>query len=1314
LTVRIPARRAALLTAALATSLLIAQPVAGLDPSRRLTQYTVETWGTEDGLPSMAIAAAVQTPDGDLWLGTGDGLVRFDGVRFEAFDRQTPGLRGTEVRALYVDGRGRLWIGFAFGGISRREGDGFVAVGPENLVIGSFVEGPDGLLAGTATGVVRVEAAAVEPYTPAASLPPLPSRLMRDREGRIWVSAPSSMYAFDGREVLFHDTGGDALAAASVGIDARGDAIRWRSGRLERWVGDGFVPAAGFTLPPRVDPPQLYTADSAGAVWLAFGQITGIGRWLDGRVETLPTNHPAVAGRFAPLCEDREGNLWLGSWTAGLMRLSDGPLTSWSTDEGLPGETVRALHEAADGAIWAGTIHGLARLPLAGESAQVYPVPDDGRGFMQSDFVYSLAPLADGALAVGTQRGLFRFADGRIEPWLPDGRVFPRQVFSLTTARDGALWIGSAVGDVPLPGEGSPLVRLVAGRAEDVPIPAVIVFQTLEDRRGHIWVSTSNGMFEVPPGRPPQLHPIPGMTAQPYYLASTEDSRGDLWFATIQDGIVRVRNGEMRRLGRPDGLPDDGFTALVDDGLGYLWLGSAKGLLRIAFADLDAKLADLGALLPYRRFDRDDGLKSPSIEGGNDGNVLRARDGRLWFATLAGAAVVDPGQLPPVARPAARVERVLVDGKALPGLGDVRLAPGRYRLELELTAIHMKAPKRLRFRHRLSGVDADWIDAGSRRFASYPLVPPGERTFAVEASVDGETWGPLAELAVVIAPHWWQRTWFLVVAPLALVGLMLGAQRARVARLRRRAQELERMVDFGRGVTGLLDPEEIGQQLLRALAVRFGEGPRLLLALREGRPSWMAAAGWPGPAPRPAVSYEGMAGWRRPLVLAGAEPSGLAPWLAELRAAGLGFVAPLISGETTFGLIGVAGERAKDADLAQLGALAAQVTMALEGAWQAQEAVRWQHVSEARREWLETDLVARLVFAAVVRIGGDATPESVTGALAAAVGEDAVLTPGRVSEALRRLIDRGAVVAGAEGTLRVARDRWLLLPEIRQPLAEIARQAVLRLGAYRLGERIGGGGMGEVFRGVNVHDGTLAAVKVLFPHQTVDAESRRRLAREGELVAAIRHPNVVRLLERGEHDGRLYLAMELLAGETLAARLSSGALGVDEAVRAGRQLASALAALHARDVVHRDLTASNVMCEPDCRYVLLDFGLARGLDSSTVTRGLTVLGTLPYMSPEQLRGEDVDPRTDLWSLGVVLHEMATGALPWEAAVTVRMALEILGEARPALRRLDGLPSDFAALVAALLEPDRACRLADAPEAERRLAALATASGLLPD
>ena len=157
------------------------------------------------------------------------------------------------------------------------------------------------------------------------------------------------------------------------------------------------------------------------------------------------------------------------------------------------------------------------------------------------------------------------------------------------------------------------------------------------------------------------------------------------------------------------------------------------------------------------------------------------------------------------------------------------------------------------------------------------------------------------------------------------------------------------------------------------------------------------------------------------------------------------------------------------------------------------------------------------------------------------------------------------------GAFAPAKPDWQLVPDLEQPLAEVIARASPRIGAYRMLERVGEGAMGEVFRAVNVHDGSQAALILVHRDASANPDTRRRLEREGELVSRLAHPNIVRLLERGEHDGRLYLAMEFLAGKALQARLSEPQPPpLDEAIGILRDIAAALAALHARGVIHRD------------------------------------------------------------------------------------------------------------------------------------------------
>jgi serine/threonine-protein kinase len=237
-------------------------------------------------------------------------------------------------------------------------------------------------------------------------------------------------------------------------------------------------------------------------------------------------------------------------------------------------------------------------------------------------------------------------------------------------------------------------------------------------------------------------------------------------------------------------------------------------------------------------------------------------------------------------------------------------------------------------------------------------------------------------------------------------------------------------------------------------------------------------------------------------------------------------------------------------------------------------------------------------------------------------------------------------------------------------------------------ERIGEGAMGEVFRAVNVHDGSQAALKLVHRDASANPETRRRLEREGELVSALSHPNIVRLLERGEHDGRLYLAMEYLAGKTLQDRLAEPpALTTAEAVAILRDIAAALAALHERGVIHRDLHPGNVMLVPGAPTRLLDFGLARASTSHTVTRANTLMGSLPYLAPEVVAGQPARAASDLFALGVIGCECLSGKRLWRASQTLELLVEIARFVGPDRNTLEALPPGLSDLIQTLLDPD---------------------------
>lgn len=279
-----------------------------------------------------------------------------------------------------------------------------------------------------------------------------------------------------------------------------------------------------------------------------------------------------------------------------------------------------------------------------------------------------------------------------------------------------------------------------------------------------------------------------------------------------------------------------------------------------------------------------------------------------------------------------------------------------------------------------------------------------------------------------------------------------------------------------------------------------------------------------------------------------------------------------------------------------------------------------------------------------------------------------------------------------------------------------------RLGHFRIVERIGAGGMGEVYRARDEQLDRDVALKILPAVSFQDATARARLLREARTASKLNHPHICTIHEVGEADGQAYIAMELVEGESLSARLAEGPLRPDELLRYGLQLTDAVAHAHEHGVVHRDLKCANAIVTPDGRLKVLDFGLARQVshdelvEATSVTQApasLTVpgmvVGTLPYMAPEQLKGEAADTRSDVWALGVMLQEMATGKRPFQGATPFELSSAILSQAAPPLPA--SVPAELQAVIEHCLRKEPGQRYRRASEVHAALEAVQSGAAL---
>ena len=783
-----------------------AAPLALADPpavsasrqEKPISAFYRETWTTRQGLPHNQINAIAQTPDGYLWLGTWEGLVRYNGLEFQQYARRnTPALKDNGVRSLRASVDGAVVIGTSRGGVTVKRGDRWRtwtrADGlAQDEILDALLDRRGRLWAATESmGLSMLDRGRATQFNVANGR--LPSDVvfgvLEDRRGDVWVATAAG---------LVHLVGGQALAPRPVsGLPdapvfrlletARGGLLVGTERGVYRRIGatDRFELLS--PLLPEDGVPSL-AEDAAGHVWV--GTINnGLFRLSGTGLEHFTSRHELPNNRVASLLADREGSIWVGT-NAGLMRLSDAPFTTWNSDQGLTDDYVRTVAPAPDGGIWIGTGRGL-NLWRDNTIVAGYTKADG----LPGDSILSLLQDADGSLLVGTYTdGVLRMRNGRVVARYDNAGGMPgsNQIRALAQDQHGALWIGTTRG----------LVRWrdgtfrFFGQAQGLPREFIISLHVA--RNGVLWVGTTDGVARIDGDAVTALDTGAVHAAQDVF-GFHEDADGTMWMATDR-GLLRYRNGELRGLGLEDGLPVDTLFAVLDDGLGNLWLTSNRGVLRIARSEVEAVLGGRRAQLTYDHFGEADGLVSAQCNGGSGPAAVRDARGNLWIATARGAATVAPGTLQAYRHglPKVVIEQVLADGKPV-HLDDVlRLPPGTRKLEFRFAALSFLMPRFLRYRYRLEGFDPAWVERGNQRSAQYTNLDPGSYRFLVHAAAPGlgQDWsGELTAVRIEIAPQLWQRRWVMAGAVGLLLLAVYGLYLWRVGSLRRRAVQLEATVE---------------------------------------------------------------------------------------------------------------------------------------------------------------------------------------------------------------------------------------------------------------------------------------------------------------------------------------------------------------------------------------------------------------------------------------------------------------------------------------------------------------------------------------
>jgi signal transduction histidine kinase/ligand-binding sensor domain-containing protein len=763
-----------------------------LDPKKPIPQYMQSVWTNENGLPQNSVYVISEMPDGYLWVGTQEGLVRFDGLRFVSSGR-SENLPFPLVTSILAGRDGTLWIATQSGLARYREGAYKLYSGSNGLSSGNVTA-----LAATADGDVWIATAEhglnrfhdgkFQLYTVREGLPADSVNVLEpDTEGNLWVGTPSGLARYrEGRFTSF--TLRDGLPANGIqciretrpgtlwiGTSTAG-AARWEKGRFQVWSRREGLPGNDV---------RAIVRDRDGNTWLGiYGG--GLARITpDDRLSVYTQADGLPGDRVQVMYEDREGGLWVGLADNGLVCLRDGKFTVYGLSEGLRAERIESVLQARDGSVWVGTANGLHHL-LRGGGIKIYGT----REGLPENGIMGIRETRDGAIWAGTENGwIGRLRGGRFSEI---ARIAASAIGSIEEDGDGTIWAGSRLNG---------LFRYAGGRWERFGraegLPSEHIGQVRAAADGGLWICTRGaGLVHMHGGKIARYTTREGLLSNQVLSVYEEGRSGTLWISTAL-GLNRLRAGRIANFGERQGIPGT-VMEILEDRRGNLWLTSNNGIIRVSKRELNDCAEGRRTSVNIYRFGVRDGLRNAECNLKAGPGSAQTRDGRLWFPTIRGVAVIDPDRIAtnPVAPPVL-ITNVLADNRALDFATGVRLGPGRGALEIQYTAISFTLPERVRFKYMLEGFDTQWVDAGSRRAAYYTNLPPGSYRFRVLAANCDGIWNQRgAAMAVYLAPHYYQTAWFWTVLAMALTGAAVGLFRLRMRRLVRRNEELKRAVDL--------------------------------------------------------------------------------------------------------------------------------------------------------------------------------------------------------------------------------------------------------------------------------------------------------------------------------------------------------------------------------------------------------------------------------------------------------------------------------------------------------------------------------------
>lgn len=769
---------------------LICPALSALDSQQKMNRFTTECFNSAQGLPQNTVADIYQDTTGYMYFATQEGVVKYDGKKFETADAALFKSNASKnVLKINKDQLGNLSYATASGIVS----NGNKIQIPDDTYVNDFIYAKDGTVwvASYSSGIIKISPDGTQTIFNKANKginSDIITDLLMDSKERIFASTLEGLSYFDGK--TFVPVEGIYAFSYRIALDKKG----WLWVATER----------GLALVKDLQLDYIYTkedglkseslrtvsADSSDAIWIGSDKGELI-RFFNGKFSYLPGKSDQKFGAVISIFEDRESNIWFGTEVTGVCIVREGSVFQAGINSG----NIRSITETANGEIWAATFGDGVKILKKDETIENITSANG----LRNDSVTSVFADREGRIWIGTRRsGVQVYQDGKIADF--DSMT---KNFSEINPVSPTLFFEDSRNNIWIADRHSthPLFMWKDGILKSFKIKEgeISVLDIAENKNGDIFIATmKDGIFSFDSAK--EEFSLVEFRKETKISTLFIDSKNRMWVSTLSNGIIIKIGNETEELNEQNGLYSNTIHDITEDDNGNFWFSTNKGIFTIAETDLDSFITGKTEKLTARIFKEEDGMKAGECNGGSQPSILKSSDGTIWFPTINGIVTIDPGKVtrksetPPVSITGAMLDNLnFIELKDLNGL---TIPAGTKSVEIFFTSLYFAHPDKVNFDYMLEGFDSDWNKAGNKRSVKYTNISPGKYNFSVRSYLSGSSDKYLEQRIVFdYTPFFYQDFRFRALAGIILLLIILVAYHLKIRFHKLREKELRTLVD---------------------------------------------------------------------------------------------------------------------------------------------------------------------------------------------------------------------------------------------------------------------------------------------------------------------------------------------------------------------------------------------------------------------------------------------------------------------------------------------------------------------------------------